>query len=224
MKYTTKLRLRRAIILGIIACICCLLNVGYFYQQAKGNLKNEIQQYLTNLANTASNFTDGDKLKTIRSDADKENYQAIKNQYLKILDVIPDIAYIYAMIYRDGKVWFIIDSQSDKINQKDTASIMDVYTDASTTLLKAFKLQTLEVEDEPYKDKWGEFLSVYAPVRDSSGLFIGMIGVDIRNDEYALKFIELQKALLLSGVFCFITGFLVALIAYYFNRESINLN
>ena len=65
------------------------------------------------------------------------------------------------------------------------------------------------VDDDFYTDKWGTFLSAYAPIRDSSGTVVGLLGVDMKRDRVVARqeyidntiYFVMGAGILLAGLF-----------------------
>jgi HAMP domain-containing protein len=72
---------------------------------------------------------------------------------------------------------------------------------------------TPSVDDKPYRDEWGVFLSGYAPLRNGEGRYL--VGIDMRADEVRSKLAELR----LTGLLSLVASILLALLfALYFSR------
>lgn len=65
------------------------------------------------------------------------------------------------------------------------------------------------MDDDFYTDKWGTFLSAYAPIRDSSGTVVGLLGVDMKRDRVVARqeyidntiYFVMGAGILLAGLF-----------------------
>ena len=69
------------------------------------------------------------------------------------------------------------------------------------------------VDEKPYRDEWGVFLSGYSPLRNGDGKFL--IGIDMRADEVDQKMARLQ----MTGLLSLLGSLLLALIfSLYFSR------
>ena len=111
--------------------------------------------------------------------------------YRQLLAAHHDLAYIYTIIEQNQKFYFIIDTQVTHPGEKDdTAEIMEEYTDISIEAVKALQTKMEQVGQKPYTDKWGTFLSGYAPIYNSAKQLIGVVGVDIRMENYQQKLMD----------------------------------
>ena len=159
---------------------------------ARHGLKDEIQDEMRAMAATAAVLTDGDLHQTLTRPEQKgsADYLKVQEPYRKILAGNPDLRYVYTAIMRDDKVYLVIDTQpeanaSDKeITRKTTANVMEEYPDASPYFRRALKEHIPLVEDAPYTDEWGTFISAYQPIYDSKHNPIGIVGADIDATEF----------------------------------------
>ncbi len=161
---------------------------------ARHGMLDAIQDQLRGLAGTASAWTDGDLHETLINPEQKgsEDYLRVQEPYRKMLKANSDLRYIYTCILKNGKIYFVIDTQQPKaesLNLKaderdDTAGVMEEYKDYTPFLMRALKERKLTIEDQPYTDEWGTVISAYAPLYNSKKEFIGIVGNDIDAGDY----------------------------------------
>ena len=160
---------------------------------AHRGLLDGVQDQMRLAANTAAIMTDGDVHETLTKPAQKDSPEYLKAQepYRQILAANPDLRYIYTAVLRDGKAYFVIDTQPEANietgERKTTAGVMEEYPDASEHFMRALQEQVSVAEDEPYTDEWGTFISAYAPIYNSKKEFIGIVGADIDATEFNNK-------------------------------------
>jgi len=159
---------------------------------ARSEITNEMRMRLLSVARIASVMTDGDLHETLTAPEQKnsEDYLKVQTPYRQILASNPDLRYVYTCILREGKVYFVIDTQPESTGgdhtteRKTTANVMEAYPDFSPVLRKALEEHVAVVEEEAYSDEWGTFLSAYAPVYNSKKEFIGIVGIDIDASDF----------------------------------------
>ena len=122
------------------------------------------------LAVIAANDIDGDVFKTIRSENDIA-YQELYESLDKYKDYNM-LQYIYTMRYEDGVLTFVVDADSD-----EPAKCGEEY-EMLDDMLPAFQGEVC-CDSFLTTDKWGKFFSAYAPIRDSEGNVVGIVGCDI---------------------------------------------
>lgn len=213
---------------GILSAIIVLIisvSTGFVvYYSASHALKKELQNNLQAIALSASELTDGDLHQQITKPEDKgtEPYERARLPYMKLLKANPNIAFIYTVVERDGKIFFILDSKIVKPGEKDdTSNVMEEYTDATDMMKEAVKTQTPMVEEESYTDEWGTFLSGYAPIHNSRGEFIGVVGADIRLTDFENHLNNVRQALALGAIISAIASVLVGIVVWIVRRHAL---
>ncbi len=187
------------------------------------NVRHETRHYIARMANTAMVMTDVTLHQTLTHPDQKGTLDYLKVQapYRALLKANPDLFYVYSMLWKNEKVYFVIDTQreqetfseKDVGERKSTANIMEEYDDATPTLKQAMLDQKLAVENEPYSDKWGTFISAYAPLKNSKGEFIGMVGADM----LATPFFNRLRNVLLG----FVGGIAIAALLAFLTYKSV---
>lgn len=169
-------------------------------------MKAEIRENLKGLAQAAANMVDVKAHLTLDTPEEKNNevYRKVEEPFRAMINGDENLAYIYTVVQKDEKIYFIVDSQPEG-QKDDTSGIMDEYAKAPPTLEKAFQTKTTATESKPYTDEWGTFLSGYAPFYDEDHNFVGMAGVDINVKAYNARMGQVRMALwigLLIAVVC----------------------
>lgn len=212
--------IRDAMLSALIVLISAHLAIFVVAMQAKQELLAETRNHSRSLAETAAAVSDTLLFQTFNTPLQKQSieYAQFTAPHQKILSVNPDLRYVYTMIERNGKIYFISDSQrsvgvQDNTAQRDTtASVMEEYTEGTETLKRAFRIQSTQVEEEPYTDQWGTTLSAYTPLFDASGKFVGIIGIDYDVKAYNRALFNVTKAFSSGSML----SILMATIVFYF--------
>jgi HAMP domain-containing protein len=182
----------------------------FFYIHAIESLMQSLRSRLQNSAALLSQSIDARELDAIRSpaDAQKEVYQRTLHNLRKLRRVNPDIAFLYIMRRdSDNRVRFVVDSDE---TEKQAQPGRD-YPEAPDRLMAGFSGPS--VDDEPYRDEWGTFLSGYAPLRNGKDRYL--VGIDMRADEVERKLAQLR----LTGLVSLLGSLLLALLfALYLSR------
>lgn len=156
-------------------------------------LLTETKSNLESIASIISINVDGDLHQKIVSEGSKKNifYKDLQYKFQSIIKNNPKIKYIYTIIKtNDNKVLFVIDSDPDgdiDINNDGIISEqeLDVKIGEEYEVDKNIKRLILNsffnptVTDSPYTDKWGTFLSGFAPFYNRKDEVKGVVGVDI---------------------------------------------
>jgi len=110
------------------------------------------------------------------SDLTTPDYIRLKQQAKLIAAVTPTVRWVYIMVLHEGKILFHADSTPE--DSPDYSPPWDEYNTAPQGLMEVFTEGTTKLIG-PYKDQYGEFYSGFAPVKDSTGQIIAVVGVDV---------------------------------------------
>ena len=109
---------------------------------------------------------------------------------------------------------FVLDSSYYIKNAGDETSVAktgEVYDEAPQELSNALAQGGVISSTKPYTDKWGTFLSGYAPFKDAQGKVVGVVGVDLSLGDFKQHLQPLHWALAaavcLSVLGAFTAGF-----------------
>lgn len=173
----------------------------YFYQNAIDNLLESLQTRLKYSAALLGNSVHVSGLDQITSPADKtsEVYKDGVAHLRELVESNPDIAFIYVMRRAGSEIHFVLDSDPN-----DPAEPGEIYTVPVRALLEGFDKPGSD--RELFTDKWGTFMSGFAPLSGGGGRYV--IGIDMRADEVANKLNELRTTGALSFVFSLLLAFL----------------
>jgi len=185
----------------IVAVIIVSGSIGtYFFNSAAENLTNGLQERLQASAALISQTFDANTLKNIQSSSDVSHPEYLdalqKLRTLKRMN--SDIAFLYIMRQKGGKVFFVVDSdETEKQALPGTE-----YSPSPPSLIKGFT--GVAVDQEIISDEWGAFLSGYAPLKNSEGEFL--VGLDMRANKVHNK----SKKLRLSGCYSLLASIVLA--------------
>jgi PAS domain S-box-containing protein len=123
--------------------------------------------------------------------ADDPLYQRLIRTQIRWLKLNPAIADIYTFRRRaDGAVIMLVDSETDydhngryEGEREQRTAPGEVYTMITPALERAFR-GTPAFDDEIITDRWGTWVSAFAPLRDPAGKVEGVLGVDFDAREW----------------------------------------
>jgi len=185
------------------------------------------------IARLAASTVDGDLHRQLLDPANysPELYKKALAPLVRFHSAAPDVAYVYTMMEKDGKTFFVLD------------------TAASDTLVTQRKLrassymepfETIDKEPDPdwlqriasgqtyvyptfLHDEYGYFLSGHTPIYDSEGRYSGFVGVDFDLDFYLqreARFRAISIGTLLAALLVAVAiGYLVARYHYYLDHR-----
>lgn len=185
----------------------------FTFKETKQGLKEIIQSELIALSSViANNLTgkDAEEMALLKpGDESSGKFIALVNKLKSIQNSHSDIKYIYTMKLEGEKLVFMVDPEYG--NTEDPgAEIGEVYEETNAQMFEGFKKAS--VDDEFTTDKWGTLLSGYAPIRDTTGTVVGIVGVDMASDLVMEKqafigktiYIIMAVAILIAASFIFV--------------------
>lgn len=184
---------QRLFLTHFIAVVLVSGSIGsFFYWNASDTLLESLKLRLKSTSAMISRALSAKDLDEILGpeDMDAPGYKRTLELLREFRMTNPDIAYLYVMRRHGGEVSFVVDSDETENQAKPG----DVYEDAPDTLLAGFIGPS--VDDQLYKDDWGEFLSGYSPLPEGQGNYL--VGMDMRAGQVAKKFKSLRSSGLVS--------------------------
>jgi signal transduction histidine kinase len=165
---------------SILTIVTSAMLTFVLYQTVRGRLREDIRQRLYDIVNISALQVDGDTHATLVDPAQEGNttYMYIKRILQNIRDKGTDTRYVYTWRRNtNGQLIFVVDAETDP---KEISHLGDVYTSAEPSLLAELATLNHPVVDKEFTtDKWGVWLSGYAPFYRSDGQTEGILGIDI---------------------------------------------
>lgn len=164
---------------------------SYFYSSAMDNLMHSLQSRLLNTAAMLSEVFSADELGALDSAEDMRTpeYQTLVQRLRRLANTNDDIAFVYIMRKVGERAAFVLDSDPDQPAQPG-----EIYQQNVPTLMQGFDHPS--VDTQITTDRWGSFLSGYAPLHDGRGDYL--VGLDMKADQVAHKMQQLKQAGLIS--------------------------
>ncbi|MEN6386902.1 MAG: ATP-binding protein, partial [Phycisphaerales bacterium] len=121
------------------------------------------------------------------TDIESENYRQLKNQLVNLRKKLNEDDYSescrFISVYgvKNTKVIFFVDSEPH--SSKDVSLPGSEYDEASDELIKCF-IDGKPFIEGPFADKWGNWVSGFAPIRNSKGKVIAILGIDFKAEDW----------------------------------------
>ncbi|MDK2916188.1 MAG: 6-phosphogluconolactonase [Euryarchaeota archaeon] len=169
--------------IGVIALIIVAAGIWVVFSQGGNDPVPEenIQEELKAHAMEIAAQIDGDAFAALKpGDETTPEFIAIRDQLAAFRDAHPEILYVYTMRKVGNATEYVVDAD---YGSGDAPRIGEVYypTEGDAAFLAGFEEPS--AEDEYYTETWGNIvattISGYAPIRDSSGAVVGLVGVDM---------------------------------------------
>ena len=160
--------------------IFLVMTIGMIYSvsvETHTAIKSGVQEKLVAVAGTTASQIDGDTFARIRpGDENTDAFLKIREQLRSVKAATPDIHYIYTMRKEGDVIVYVVDADYG-IDGEFTPRIGEPYPEAEAEMHAGF---TAPIADREFTtDEWGTVLSGFAPVRDSTGTVVGIVGVDM---------------------------------------------
>ncbi len=113
------------------------------------------------------------------ADIGKPAFDAVRAELRRVRDVNPDFRFVYLMRPapgEPGKMAFMADAESPE--SADYSAPGDVYDGSAEVLSAVFRTGIAQVEP-PTTDAWGTWVTAIAPVRDTAGRVVAVLGMDV---------------------------------------------
>jgi methyl-accepting chemotaxis protein len=136
--------------------------------------------------NQVAGIIDGDAFEALSQSLDPEDpyYERVRLQMLEIKEQV-DCRYLYTMAPVTDEVYrFIIDgstSPDDEENFSPLGAEEDI-TEYDSAFLVTMRTKTPQLGEIDQSEAWGAVISTYAPILNSAGEAVGIIGCDLEAD------------------------------------------
>ncbi|MES9897774.1 MAG: PAS domain S-box protein [Sedimenticola sp.] len=188
-------RIKVFVSFATLVVIASLILTLAFYWNFQNQLRQDVKERLHDVIAIAALQIDATAHNTLKEPKDEGNptYLRLRRDLQKIRDAATDIRYVYTMRRgANNEIVFVLDAET---TPEEIAHLGDIYDDASELLAKNFStLDRPLVEENFYTDKWGTWLTGYAPFYTSDGQRAGVVGIDIA----ASNILEKERRLLLT--------------------------
>ena len=185
------------------------------------------------IAQLAASVVDGDLHRQLLDPANysPELYARTVAPLVKFHSAAPDIFYVYTMVERDGKTFFVVDTAaSDKLKAKHqlrASAYMEPFElidkEPDPDWLQRLAAGQTYVYPEFLHDEYGYFLSGHAPIFDSQGRYSGFVGVDFDLQYYLAREARFQAihigTLLAALIMAVAIGYFAARYDGHINRR-----
>jgi PAS domain S-box-containing protein len=167
---------KSTMILLLMILVFSACSIVYVTNVTTGAIQKQTQNELGTIAESIALQTNGDSIAAIRpGDENTPEFIAIRNKLYELEKSLPNIRYIYIMRKAGERIEFVVDAEFG--SSPDAAAIGQEYPKATQELMQGF--ERVSVDKSVTTDQWGTFLSGYSPIRDSRGVIVGLVGVDM---------------------------------------------
>ena len=185
-----------ALAVSAVALVVVGAGVLGLWVTSTNTIRDNYQQYLIGLAQAAASMIDPSLQTTIRrpEQLNGPDYQRAVEPLRRMRVSVPDLRYIYTVVEDHSQVHFVLDASTPGLGARgveEQSGVWDNYEERDPAMLLALgngiKPGIAAATDEPLSDKWGTFMTGWAPIFDASGAQIGAVGVDVDAHVYAAR-------------------------------------
>ncbi|MFQ6537334.1 MULTISPECIES: hybrid sensor histidine kinase/response regulator [Aphanothece] len=207
---------REALLTGLAIFAISATALAVTYTAAQRSLISQVRTHLRDLAGLAATTleTEAEESALAPGLLGSASYRRATEPLLRLRRRVPDLYYAYTLVPSDTGFRFGVDSSAFIRNPGDDTPIAlpgELYDDAPPGVEKAWRSRKVVVSATPYTDKWGTFISSFAPLQDRNGRVVGLLGLDLSIaslDGYLRPLrVTMGLALLASGALASVVGF-----------------
>ncbi len=194
-------------LLFVFLVICGAFYIRYTWINEETTLSKNVMV----IARTTADLLPSTYIKSLEvaaTDTSKPEYVSLKKHLSSIVLNNPDAKFAYIYCERNGKIFFIADSEP--INSKDYSPPGQEYTEAKLIDKKPF-VDGKELITPAESDRWGTWISTLIPIKDdSTGKTIAVFGIDYDIAEWNKSILSHTiEAILLTVTLLLVFVFLV---------------
>lgn len=186
-------------------------------------INNEIKLLLIRAQNIAISLPDESvrQLMGTSSDMGTVPYNDLKAKLMDLHKINSDTRFLYLMGLSGDTQFFYIDSENP--DSKDYSPPGEIYADAMPVDIDNHKSGTAYTNG-PYTDKWGTWISAYAPIIDkNTGSVVAMLGIDADAHNILSKGLFYRISIIIIGLFLLMSVFFLVRILQNLVRHKSTL-
>lgn len=203
--FSIKTKITLGIFLFAFITLGLVFSLSFFNTQKM--MMKDLDLRLRNMVSIASLLVNPEEHSLIKvpADMDSDAYKNINEVLKNIKNNSTDIESIYTFRENEeGQIIFVVDAEPDSYSNPGT-----VYDDANQFLLDNFlKIDSPIAEKTITSDKWGSWISGYAPFYGKDGHREGVLGIDIK----ASDIVEKQRGIFITYLISFIFSVILSIL------------
>ncbi len=207
--------------------------VAYVYIEARQTQINAIRSDLERLARLAAAQINGDRHAQLKSEQQEGEFihGLLLEALINFHNALPDIDRLYTLTPLKGDDFNIVLDTSQNIrgmevkrpHQVVMVKLMEFYdgeySDDDLSSILALNGQEAYATQEPYTDRFGRFMSGFAPVLDSNGNRVAIVGMDLSYDKYISRLNDVRGVAVGGLLLLFAISSLIGLVSTWVQRS-----
>ncbi len=214
-----KTKITISIVFFVVLILALVFTVSFL--NTKRIIRQNLDRRLSDIVSVAVLNIDAEKHFTLNNieDENTDSYKEIKKKLQLIRDnTSGDITYVYTLREnKKGEIEFIVDAEE---SEENISHLGDVYEEPNQFLKDNFMtMDNVMVEKDFTTDKWGTWISAFAPFYTSDGERSGILGVDVK----ASSIVDYENKILFTYISIFILSALLSvLLGFYLSKRIID--
>ena len=222
--------LREAIQVGALVFLVSAAGIFYLAFHAREIQTEIVREDLGRLSRAAAGLVDGDAhAALVRSGKTNSlEYLSVLEPLVRFHAGVPEIAYLYTLVERDGTFAFGLDTANVRERlgfqrEMTPSGLLEPYAspgdEEDIAEMAALREGHSHVSQNFFTDDYGTFLTGVSPVRDSSGRVVGLLGVDLEVTDFVARLRRIDGAALLALSFVTVASLIVGGFVFVFRRR-----
>ena len=210
---------------GVVILVIASCGLFYLWSSAREAQLDAVRTELSQLARVAATLVNGDLHKSLVSDA-----QAGSAEHLSLLAPLvrfhkatSDIIYVYTAVLAKNRVYYVLGTDYLYKAQPDALPpdpIMSPHDTLDPSLRRALQSHEVAVNVEPVREQLRSYMSAYAPFFDSTGGFVGVVGVDMCLKDFDARVAVIRRAGTAALVAVTMLSFLAGVVVFRLSRAA----
>lgn len=193
----------------VLVVVPLLMAVWNMHSQADRILRLSIQEQLLSAARVLAHAVDAEAHQQLKEPSQEKSaaYTQLVHRMevaRTTIDPLHMIEFTYTCLLDGDQVRFVLDTtpsgDADHDGRDDKAHLMELYEHPSPTLRRVLEIGLPMVDEKPYSDRWGTFMSAFAPIFDANRKLVGATGVDMSLEDFELQRSGLRHVASLSAL------------------------
>ncbi len=211
--------------MGLVVLLTAWAGIWLLGFQSLAAQKQAVREHMHEMVRAAAGLVDGDLHEKLVDSSQQGSweYQQALAPLLAFHRGVPEIAYLYTLMEKDGQFRFILDTATaaDRLGfprKMEASGLMDPYQSHSVgedrAEMEALRQGKTYVSKEPFTDEFGTFLTALAPVKTHDGRTVGAVGLDLDVADYFAQFRSVILAAAGSSGFALLVSLLVCVFVF----------
>ncbi|MBK8284115.1 MAG: hypothetical protein IPK97_04160 [Ahniella sp.] len=217
--------IRDGVLAGVVVFLVSCLGVWLTYERAAEAQFRAVQGELLQLGRTAATLVDPDIHEQLRdtSQTGSAAHLGALEPLVAFHKATQHVIYLYTARRTGDTIQFVLGTDylyRVSGDELPADPIGTVYAGQDPFFRQAFDRATEQVADHVVQERHRSYVSAYVPLRDASGRFYGVLGIDMVADDFEDRMRGVRLAAQLSGLAVTVLAIIAGFVAYRFRRAQ----